>query len=79
MNMSETPEKKKAHLRYDNAFKTAWTDEFHFIKHSRKGNKFAFKMQHNAPFCILLKNVHIPPPTYRFKSPEGWHVWSISK
>jgi hypothetical protein len=21
---------------------TAWTDEFHFIKHSRKGNKFAF-------------------------------------
>jgi hypothetical protein len=28
MNMSETPEKKKARLRYDNAFKTAWTDEF---------------------------------------------------
>ena len=23
-------------------FKTAWTDEFHFIKYSRKGNKFAF-------------------------------------
>jgi hypothetical protein len=42
MNMSETPEKKKARLRYDNVFKTAWTDEFHFIKHSRKGNKFAF-------------------------------------
>jgi hypothetical protein len=41
--MSETPEKKKkARLRYDNVFKTAWTDEFHFIKHSRKGNKFAF-------------------------------------
>jgi hypothetical protein len=38
--MSETPEKKKARLRYDNVFKTAWTDEFHFIKHSRKGNKF---------------------------------------
>jgi len=35
--MSETPEKKKARLRYDNVFKTAWTDEFHFIKH-----KFAF-------------------------------------
>ena len=34
--------KKKARLRYDNVFKTAWTDEFHFIKHSRKGNKFAF-------------------------------------
>ena len=32
MNMSETPEKKKARLRYDNVFKTAWTDE----------NKFAF-------------------------------------
>ena len=42
MNMSEMPEKKKARLRYDNVFKTAWTDEFHFIKHSRKGNKFAF-------------------------------------
>ena len=42
MNMSETPEKKKARLRYDNVFKTAWTDEFHFIKHSRRGNKFAF-------------------------------------
>ena len=42
MNMSETPEKKKARLRYDNVFKTAWTDEFHFIKHSRKGNQFAF-------------------------------------
>ena len=40
--MSETPEKKKARLRYDNVFKTAWTDEFQFIKHSRKGNKFAF-------------------------------------
>ena len=53
--MSETPEKKKARLRYDNVFKTAWTDEFHFIKHSRKGNKFALKMQHNAPFCVLLK------------------------
>jgi hypothetical protein len=42
MNMSEMPEKKKARLCYDNVFKTAWTDEFHFIKHSRKGNKFAF-------------------------------------
>jgi hypothetical protein len=42
MNMSEMPEKKKARLRYDNVFKTAWTDEFHFIKHSWKGNKFAF-------------------------------------
>jgi hypothetical protein len=42
MNMSETPENKKARLRYDNVFKTAWTDEVHFIKHSRKGNKFVF-------------------------------------
>ena len=25
MNMSETPKKKKARLRYDNVFKTAWT------------------------------------------------------
>jgi hypothetical protein len=48
MNMSETPEKKKARLRYDNVFKTAWTDEVHFIKHSRKGNKFAF-----CEFCII--------------------------
>jgi hypothetical protein len=31
MNMTETPEKKNAHLRYDNVFKTAWTDEVHFI------------------------------------------------
>jgi hypothetical protein len=38
MNMSETPEQKKARLRLDNV----WTDEFHFIKHSRKGNKLAF-------------------------------------
>ena len=27
MNISETPEKKKARLRYDNVFKTAWTDD----------------------------------------------------
>jgi hypothetical protein len=27
------PIKKKARLRYDNVFKTAWTDEVHFIKH----------------------------------------------
>ena len=32
MNMSETPEKKKACLRYDNVFKTAWTDEFQHIR-----------------------------------------------
>ena len=55
--MSETPEKKKARLRYDNVFKTAWTDEFHFIKHSRKGNKFAFCefcRTATEPFCVLL-------------------------
>jgi hypothetical protein len=42
MNMSETPENKKARLRYDNVFKTAWTDEVHFIKHFRKGNNLYF-------------------------------------
>jgi hypothetical protein len=42
MNMSETPEKKKARLRYDNVFKTAWTDDVHFIKHSRKGINLHF-------------------------------------
>jgi hypothetical protein len=53
--MSETPEKKKARLRYDNAFKTAWTDEFHFIKHSRKGNKFAFcEFFRTATECTIL-------------------------
>jgi hypothetical protein len=33
---------------------TAWTDEFHFIKHSQKGNKFAF-----CEFCrknVVLQN-----------------------
>jgi hypothetical protein len=40
--MKKSNQKKKARLRYDNVFKTAWTDEFHFIKHSRKGIKFAF-------------------------------------
>ena len=34
--------KRRLVKRYDNVLKTAWTDEFHFIKHSRKGNKFAF-------------------------------------
>ena len=53
--MSETPEKKKARLRYDNVFKTAWTDEFHFIKHSRKGNKFAFcELCRTATECTIL-------------------------
>ena len=32
MNMSETPEKKKARLRYDNIFETVWTDEFQHIR-----------------------------------------------
>ena len=57
MNMSETPEKKKARLRYDNAFKRAWTDEFHFIKHSRKVpvNKFAFcEFCRTATECTVL-------------------------
>ena len=56
MNMSETPEKKKARLRYDTVFKTAWTDEFHFIKHSRKGNKFAFcEFCRTATECTILR------------------------
>ena len=56
MNMSETPEKKKARLRYDNVFMTAWTDEFHFIKHSRKGNKFAFcEFCRTATECTILR------------------------
>jgi hypothetical protein len=50
--MSETPE-KKARLRYDNVFKTAWNDEFHFIKHSRKGNKFAFCEFCRTDFSII--------------------------
>ena len=55
--MSETPEKKKARLRYDNVFKTAWTDEFHFIKHSRKGNKFAFcELCRPATECTILRS-----------------------
>jgi hypothetical protein len=32
--------------------KTAWTDEFHFIKHSRKGNKFAFCEFYRTDFSI---------------------------
>ena len=56
MNMSETPEKKKARLRYDKVCKTAWTDEFHFIKHSRKGNKFAFcEFCRTATECTILR------------------------
>ena len=28
--------------RYDNTFKSSWTDKFPFIKASRKGNMYAF-------------------------------------
>jgi hypothetical protein len=48
--MSETPEKKKARLRYDNVFKTAWTDEVHFIKHSRKGINLHFVLPQHLNF-----------------------------
>ena len=52
--------KKKARLRYDNVFKTAWTDEFHFIKHSRKGNKFAFcEFCRTATECTILRSSEI--------------------
>ena len=59
--MSETPEKKKARLRYDNIFETAWTDEFHFVKQiSRKGNKFAFYEFCRTDFSINHGNdVHL--------------------
>ena len=48
--------KRRLRLRYDNVFKTAWTDEFHFIKHSRKGNKFAFcEFYRTATECTILR------------------------
>jgi hypothetical protein len=54
MNMSETPEKKKARLRYDNVFKTAWTDEFHFIKHSRMAHTyFRQKYKDGHKICVV--------------------------
>ena len=67
MNMSQTPEKKKARLHYDNVFKTAWADEFHFIKHSRKGNKFAF-----CEFCRTDFMYHV------FNLLAGIHLQTIS-
>ena len=71
--MSETPEKKKARLRYDNVFKTAWTDEFHFIKHSRKGNKFAF-----CEFCKTTTECTILHPSEK-KSIFSWFYHTIFK
>jgi hypothetical protein len=44
MNMSETPEKKKTGLCYDNVLKTAWTGEWF------DWTDFISKMQQNAPF-----------------------------
>jgi hypothetical protein len=73
MNMSETPEKKKARLRYDNVFKTAWTDEFHFIKHSRKGNKFAF-----CEFCKTTTECTILHPSEK-NSIFSWFYYTIFK
>ena len=73
MNMSETPEKKKARLRYDNVFKTAWTDEFHFIKHSRKGNKFAF-----CEFCKTTTECTILHPSEK-NSIFSWFYHTIFK
>jgi hypothetical protein len=69
--MSETPEKKKARLRYDNAFKTAWIDEFHFIKHSRKGNKFAF-----CEFCRTAKECTILRPSEKTISGGGKPIYT---
>ena len=73
MNISETPEKKKARLRYDNVFKTAWTDEFHFIKHSRKWNKFAF-----CEFCRTATECTILRPSEK-KSIFSWFYHTIFK
>jgi hypothetical protein len=64
MNMSETLKKKKARLRYDNVFKTAWTNEVHFIKHSRKGNKFAFCEHLNFHYRFLY--IYYITPTSKF-------------
>ena len=73
MNMSETPEKKKARLRYDNVFKTAWTDEFHFIKHSRKGNKSTFcELCRTATECTILR------PSEK-KKKKSWFYHTIFK
>ena len=73
--MSETPEKKKkARLRYDNVFKTAWTDEFHFIKHSWKGNKFAFCESAG----LIFQSITILRPSEK-KSIFSWFYHTIFK
>jgi hypothetical protein len=63
MNMSETPEKKKARLCYDNVLKTAWTD-MSFISLNipeREINLHFVNLQdwffNQSPFCVLLKNI----------------------
>ena len=55
MNMSETPEKKKARLRYDNVFKTAWISIFSwfFILYLKIWlNRFYIQ---NATECTILR------------------------
>jgi hypothetical protein len=53
---SKRQKKRRFVKRYDNVFKTAWTDEFHFIKHSRKVNRFAFcEFCRTATECTILR------------------------
>jgi hypothetical protein len=68
MNMSETPEKKKTGLCYDNVLKTAWTGEwFDWID-------FISKMQQNAPF----KKAFCVCPSEK-KSISSWFHHTIFK
>ena len=64
--MSETPEKKKGRLRYDNVFKTAWTDEVHFIKHSRKGINLHFVNSAGLIFQSIMEVIVMWPQSYEF-------------
>jgi hypothetical protein len=65
MNMSETPEKKKARLRYDNVFKTAWTDEVYYItptsKFSLLTDIYIILPQHDLNFhyfSLFMTKIH---------------------
>ena len=50
--MSNTPEKKKTTLQYDNSFKKSWTSSYPFIKASRKGVKHCFCELCRSDFSI---------------------------
>jgi len=59
-SMSEwiCPKRKKkrrlVYAKYDNVFKTAWTDEFHFFKYSRKVVMHVLLIPHSNSFCETL-------------------------